>query len=158
MVSDRHDRAAQLADLAHFILSVARDIRIYGRIDPEIIEITLLESLVMNYIERNPGASPSRLCDEVGLRSSNASAVLRSLDAKGMIQRIPDTVDRRSVSLQATPLAARNLEKVRVEWAQLLARYIDATADVVPAIALLRALDECITQTESSPFRDRPCE
>jgi DNA-binding MarR family transcriptional regulator len=103
--------------LAHLVLSVARDIRIYGHFDPEIIVITSLESIVMNHIERNPGTTPSRLCDEIGLRSSNASALLRSLEAKGMIRRIPAPEDRRSVSLQATPLAARNLEKVRAESA-----------------------------------------
>ncbi len=146
MTSKRHDRATQLADLAHFVLSVARDIRIYGRFDPEIIEITLLESLVMNHIERNPGTSPSRLCDEVGLRSSNASALLRSLEAKGMIRRIPDPKDRRAVSLKATPLAARNLKKVLAEWARFLARHVDAKTDVAPTIELLNALDESLTR------------
>ncbi len=156
MTSKRHDRATQLADLAHFVLSVARDIRIYGQLDPDIIEITPLESLVMNHIERNPGTSPSRLCDEVGLRSSNASALLRSLEAKGMIRRIPDPEDRRSVSLQATSLAARNLEKVRSEWARLLARHVDAKTEVAPTIELLNALDESLTRA-GDPVLLRTC-
>ncbi len=147
MTPERHERTAQLADLAHFVLSVARDIRIYGQIDPEIIEITQLESLVMNHVARNPGTSPSRLCDEVVLRSSNASAVLRSLEAKGMIQRIPHPEDRRSVSLQATPLAARNLEKVRAEWARILDRHVEDTSDLASVITLLRALDESFART-----------
>lgn len=150
MKSERLHRATQLADLAHYVLSVARDIRIYGHLDSDIIEITPLESLVMSHVERTPGTSPSRLCDEVGLRSSNASAVLRSLEAKGMIQRIPDAEDRRSVSLQATPLAARNLEKVRSEWARLLAPHVVNAIDLVPAIELLRALDESFTQAGGS--------
>jgi DNA-binding MarR family transcriptional regulator len=157
MTSERHERAAQLADLAHFVLSVARDIHIYGQIDPEIIEITQLESLVLNHVARNPGVSPSRLCDEVGLRSSNASAVLRSLEAKGMIQRIPRREDRRSVSLQATPLAARNLEKVRTEWARILDRYIEDTVDLSSAITLLRALDESFTRTGTPVFPRLGC-
>jgi DNA-binding MarR family transcriptional regulator len=156
MTSKRHDRATQLADLAHFVLSVARDIRIYGQLDPDIIEITPLESLVMNHIERNPGTSPSRLCDEVGLRSSNASALLRSLEAKGMIRRIPDPEDRRSVSLQATSLAARNLERVRSEWARLLARHVDAKTEVAPTIELLNALDESLTRA-GDPVLLRTC-
>ncbi|RLM28254.1 hypothetical protein BIY29_00960 [Brenneria alni] len=152
MTSERHDRATQLADLAHFVLSVARDIRLYGCLDPEIIEITSLESLVMNHIEQSPGTNPSRLCDEVGLRSSNASALLRSLEAKGMIRRIPDPEDRRSVSLQPTPLAVCNLEKVRAEWGQFLARYIDDAVDLAPAIKLLSALDESLTRAGESGF------
>ncbi len=146
MTSKRHDRATQLADLAHFVLSVARDIRIYGHLDPEIIDVTSLESIVMNHIKRYPGTTPSRLCDEVGLRSSNASALLLSLEAKGMIRRIPDPKDHRAVSLQVTPLAARNLKKVRAAWARFLAPHVGEMADVTPTIELLSALDESLTR------------
>jgi hypothetical protein len=46
---------------------------IYGYPGLEIIEITLPESLLMNHIERNPGTSPSRLCNEAGLRTCNSA-------------------------------------------------------------------------------------
>ncbi len=150
MTANGSDRAAQLADLAHFTLSVARDIRLHGHADPAILEVTELESLVMNHIERNPGTSPSRICTEVGLRSSNASAVLRSLEAKGMIQRVPDPDDRRSVSVHATPVAADNLDRVRTEWARLLEQHIDHAADLAMVIELLSALDESLTANAAS--------
>ena len=90
-------------------MSVSRDIRGHGLSDPGIIEITHLESLVMGFLERNPGAGPSTISAQVGLRSSNASAVLRSLEEKGMVRREPDPHDRRSVTVHPTPLAASNL-------------------------------------------------
>lgn len=138
------ERAEQLADFAHAVLSVARDIRIAMRDEAGIVEMTQLESLVMNHVERNPGISPSRISTEVGLRSSNASALLRALERKGMIQRVPDPTDRRSVSVQATPLAARNLARVRAEWAALLAEHVAPAVDLAPAIDLLTKIDESI--------------
>jgi DNA-binding MarR family transcriptional regulator len=150
MASIGPDQAARLADFAHAVLSVARDIRLYGHFDPEIVDMTALESLVMSHIQRSPGISPSRICDEMGLRSSNASAVLRSLEAKGLIRRAPDRTDRRLISVHPTPLAARNLANVRAEWAQLLAGHVDDTAGLVTAIEVLNAADESFTRRADS--------
>lgn len=140
------DRTAQLADLAHLVLSVARDIRLNGHADPEIIEISELESLVMGHIEHHPGVSPSRLCTAVGIRSSNTSAVLRALEAKGLIRRNPDPDDRRAVAVHPTALAEGNLERVRAEWSQLLAQHLDDTVDIEAAIDVLRGIDRSIRQ------------
>ncbi|WOF22836.1 MarR family transcriptional regulator [Microbacterium betulae] len=153
MAASRQDRSAQLADLAHFILSVARDVRLYGHFDPEILEVTELESLVMDHVQRHPGVSPSGICAEVGLRSSNASAVLRSLEERGMIERVPNPADRRSVSVHPTPVAARNLERVRQEWARFLAPHVDDDLDLAPVIALLGSLDESVTRAASPSMR-----
>ena len=145
-----NDRTAQLADLAHFVLSVARDIRLNGHADPEIIEVSELESLVMDYVEHEPGVSPSQICAEVGIRSSNTSAVLRTLEAKGMIRRDPDPDDRRAVMVHPTALAAANLERVRAEWSQFLARHFDDTADIQAAIDVLRTIDRSVRLTAGS--------
>ncbi len=150
MASSRPDRGAQLADLAHFVLSVARDIRLYGHLDSGIIEVTELESLVMNHVQQHPGVSPTGICAEVGLRSSNTSAVLRSLEEKGMIQRIPNPDDRRSVSVHPTPIAASNLEKVREVWAGFLAVHVDESLDLAPVIDALRTLDESVGESAGS--------
>lgn len=141
-------QSEQLADFAHLVLSVARDIRLAGHVDPEIIEVTELESLVMNEIMHNPGISPSDICSGFGLRSSNTSSVLRSLEAKGMIQRKPDPEDRRSVGITATELAAGNLDRVRDEWARILSAHIDESLDLAPAIELLGDLDASLSRID----------
>ncbi len=148
------DGPAQLSDLAHFVLSVARDIRLNGHADPEIIEVTELESLVMDCVEHNPGVSPKQICGEVGIRSSNTSAVLGSLEAKGLIRRDPDPSDRRAIRVHPTSVATRNLEKVRAEWSQFLARHLDSGAEIRAAIDVLRAIDQSITQTASSALEE----
>lgn len=100
------------------------------------------------------GVRPTRLCAEIGLRSSNASAVLRTLEDKGMIERIPSQEDRRSVSVHPTPLAARNLERVGGEWARFLAPHVDEELDLAPVIDLLGALHRSVTQA-AGPLRWR---
>lgn len=146
MTSSGSDLETRLADFAHAVLSVARDIRLRRHPDPEIVEMTALESLVMIHVQGSPGISPSRICAEVGLRSSNASAVLRSLEAKGLVRRDPDPTDRRSVSVHPTPLAARNFANVRAEWARILAGHVADTPDLVTAIEVLNAADESLTR------------
>ncbi len=144
------DRPAQLADLAHLVLSVARDIRLNGHADPGIIEVSELESLVMDHIEHHPGVSPTQICAAVGIRSSNTSAVLRTLEAKGLVRRDPDPDDRRAVMVHPTDLAAGNLERVRAEWSQFLARHLDDAADLGAAIEVLGGIDRSISQAEAS--------
>lgn len=141
------ERDEQLADLAHLVLSVGRDIRLYGHPAIEIIEITELESLVMNHVQRHPGVSPTRICTEVGLRSSNTSAVLRSLAEKGMIERRPNPDDRRSISVHPTAIAAENLRRVRDMWTRFLAPHVDGGFDVAPAVELLRAVENSVAAT-----------
>ncbi len=144
------DRAAQLADLAHFVLSVARDIRLNGHDDPEVVEVSELESLVMDHVTRHPGVSPSRICTAVGIRSSNTSAVLRSLEAKGMIRRDPDPADRRAVRVHSTEAAARNLATVRLEWSRFLASHVDDSDALETVVDLLRRIDESISRDSVS--------
>lgn len=139
------NRGEQLADLAHLVLSVARDIKMAGRVNSSIIEVTELESLVMGCVQGNPGIGPSKIRARIGLRSSNVSPVLRSLERKGMIERIPDPRDRRATGIYPTPLARQNLAKVRAQWAALLDDYVDTGTDIAPTIDLLHVINEAIT-------------
>ncbi len=139
------ERESQLADFAHLVLSVARDIRLGTHVGSEVIEVSGLESLVMDYIEHNPGVSPTRICAEIGLRSSNTSAVLRSLEVKNLIRREPDPDDGRSVRVHPTDVSACNVERVRAQWSRLLAPHVDSSTDISAAIDVLRRVDCSIT-------------
>ncbi|WP_461472939.1 MarR family transcriptional regulator [Microbacterium sp. HJ5] len=57
---------------------------------------------------------------ELGVRSGNTSAVLKSLESKGLLRRLKDATDGRAVRIEPTPTAAANLAKLRAEWARLL--------------------------------------
>jgi DNA-binding MarR family transcriptional regulator len=142
-------RTERLGDLAQFVLSVGRDIRLGLRYSADIIEVSELESLVISHLQLNPGISPSRLGAEIGLRSSNVSEILRALAGRGMIERVPDPTDRRFVSVQLTPLAVENLARVRAEWAAFLAAHVDETTELDAAIGVLEAIDTSVTRSGS---------
>ena len=130
-----------LATLAETILAVGRKIHVQELDDPDVVRLINLESLVMRHIDLYPGISPTALSRDLGLRSSNTSAALRSLEGKGLIARRGDTSDRRAVHLDPTPLARTNLKRVRAAWARLLEPLVPADLDLTSALAVLSALD-----------------
>lgn len=134
-----------LADLADVLISVARKIAVRADEDPGFVTLTPLESLVMRHIDKHPGITPSRIAAAVGLRTSNASTALRSLEAKGFITREPDPGDRRAVHIHPTPLAADNLQRVRQVWHTLLAPHLADPAATASAVDFLTALDDSLT-------------
>lgn len=148
MESNTSKRETELADLAHYVLCVARDIFLFThQQEKDLIEITRLESLVMSRVERKPDITPSQLGNEIGIRSSNLSTIIRVLEKKGLIQRLPDLNDRRSVVLRVTPLASNNLNNARKKWASFLGQHIDESVDLESMINFLRELDDSVTET-----------
>lgn len=136
---------SDITDLAGVLISVARKIAVRTDEDPGSVTLTPLESLVMRHIDKHPGITPSRVATDIGLKTSNASAALRSLEAKGFITREPDPCDRRTVHIHPTPLAADNLQRVRRVWHSLLAPHLSDPAATAEAVAFLTRLDDSLT-------------
>ncbi len=129
-------------DIADRILAIARQIR-HADADAN-PPITSLESSVMRYIDRNPGASAKAAAEASLLTSSNFSRALRSLETKGFIRRETDPTDARSIRLYPTRKAADNLVALHERWGALLdgalpastaAQVADALADLEAALA-----------------------
>jgi DNA-binding MarR family transcriptional regulator len=142
---------ADSADLADLILRVARRIQALEVRESGGVALTHLEAMVMSRIDDEPGVTPKTLGTELGLRSSNTSAALRSLEGKGLITRIPDAADGRVTRIHPTTLAAENLAQVRQVWRRALAPALgegrdgDAagaadTADVAAAMRVLERI------------------
>lgn len=147
MTERRASEIDQLADLAEAMLSVARRLTMAGSPDSSVIQLSPLEALVMRHIDRNPGTTPSRLAAHLALRSSNASAALRELEAKGLISRTVDPDDARGVRIEPTPAARENLERKRLEWASVLAPHVGAASGLAAAVALLNDIDQGLDQS-----------
>lgn len=61
--------------------------------------------LIVSAIDRLGGnATPSAMGRAEAMRSSQMAAVLRDLDASGLIERLPDAADRRITRLRLSPL------------------------------------------------------
>lgn len=133
--------AEQAADLADLILSIARRIQAKETHFTDVIRLSNLDSLVMRHIDRHPGSRPSTIASDLGIRSANMSAALRSLEAKGLIRRDPDPLDGRGVIVHPTSVAAENLRRLRTQWAEVMP---PATPDLDTLVAALTFLDETL--------------
>jgi len=135
---------ATWGELAEVILRVARELDPHGESAPDIIALTGTERLVMRWIDRHPGTSPSTTADATALRRSNVSAAVRELERKGMIERRARSDDGRHVQLFATDLAIENIARLRAWWTARLQEALPGLDDdeVDAALSLLRRLDE----------------
>jgi DNA-binding MarR family transcriptional regulator len=96
----------------------------------------------MRYLFPHPGALPSQVALATGLQRSNLSTVLRGLEEKGLIERVADPDDGRSIRIHPTSKAIGNYELVRREWASAVAAAVDGDLDVdaaLPVLASVRA-------------------
>jgi DNA-binding MarR family transcriptional regulator len=127
----------QWAEFADHVLEIAREIQVRGYTSPEAVSLTPSEGTVMRYLFPHPGALPSQVAFATGLQRSNLSTVLRGLEQKGLIERLADPEDGRSVRIHPTQKAIRNYALVRREWASAVAAAVDGEPDVEAALALL---------------------
>ncbi|GMA36920.1 MarR family winged helix-turn-helix transcriptional regulator [Demequina litorisediminis] len=139
-------RADHLADIATAAISVARKIQGEPFDDPEIIPLVHLDRIVLRHIHRYPGIHPSALAADLGLQPSNASTAIRSLTAKGMVDKTKDPADKRAVRLHTTDLGESVTARVRRAWADLLDPLIAADDDAVRLARLLVDLDDALNR------------
>lgn len=128
-----------LFEVADRILAVARQIRFADAAAHE--SITPLETSVMRFIDKNPGASAKAAAEASLLTASNFSRALRSLESRGFVRRETDPADGRSVRLYPTDRAAENLNDLRARWTALLTGTI-SSVQAEQLAALLAQLEE----------------
>jgi len=98
----------------------------------------------MRQIDAHPGISPSRLAAVVGLKSSNASAALRQLEAKGFLRRCVDPGDGRAITIRPTQLAQDGLAVKREVWGRALQPYVGDRGALADTVAMLARMDEML--------------
>ena len=113
----KDDEVSRLFDLADLIFAIGRQIRPSHDLSTEMC--ASVESIVLRFIDRNPGTSTRVAAEATLLPSSNFSRVLRGLEKK-LVRRDIDPHDSRSVRLYPTARARENLQHLREEWSQTL--------------------------------------
>jgi len=139
-------RLDQWADFADLVLEIAREIQFRGYASPEAVQLVPSEGTVMRYLLKHPGALPSQVALATGLQRTNLSTVLRGLEEKKLIERIPSPDDGRSVRIYPTPRVLRNYSIVRQEWASWVASASDDDPAVENALPLLQKVHEGLVQ------------
>ena len=157
------DRVNQLAMLADTVVRLARRIQVIDM--PDDVEfLSNLETIVMNRIDDAPGITPKRLAEELNLKSSNTSAALRQLEAKGLVDRRPDPTDGRGACIFPTAFAEQNLNRVRKVLGSRLNEVLarpDAGAapvtgaDLAVTLDVLRVLNDGMELPPESPAPGR---
>lgn len=84
--------------------------------DSQIEPLSRIERLVVEYIRRFPGASPSELGRELTLKGSNTSAVISGLVKKNQLRRESDPNDGRGTLLFLTEAGEDAVQRVHREW------------------------------------------
>ncbi|WP_420369517.1 MarR family winged helix-turn-helix transcriptional regulator [Curtobacterium sp. L1-20] len=131
-----------LAELADVVLRIAREVDPNGARLPEVVPLTGTEALVMRWVDRNPGSTPSAVADATALKRSNTSVALGSLVAKGMVERRPHPEDARTVQLFSTPLAGQSIARLHAHWSGVLRSALAGDErDVDATVALLTRID-----------------
>lgn len=95
-------------------------------------EVTSVQFGVLNLLHRAPGASQRELCDGLDLDRSTIADIVARLQARGLIERIRDTKDRRRNILHLS-------ERGEAEWHALIPR--------------VRRVDHILTDTLSATDR-----
>ncbi|GAA3880476.1 hypothetical protein GCM10022381_23420 [Leifsonia kafniensis] len=127
-----------MADLADTILMIAKKLALRGQDQRVIVPLTGTEVQVVREVERHPRSTPTEIAAATGLRRSNVSAAIRTLEAQGMVTRVQAADDARSVELIATDFAVENMERIRALWVSRLRAVPEA--DLAAATAALGAL------------------
>lgn len=137
------DEVSRLFDLADLIFAVARLIRPPHDRSTEMC--TPVESIVMRFIDRDPGTSARAAAEATQLPSSNLSRVLRGLEKKGLVRREIDTHDSRCIHIYPTVRALENLQHLREAWSQTLAGIVDDPETIDRVNHTLRRIEKELT-------------
>ena len=97
----------------------------------------------MRWVHRNPGCTPSAVAQANGLQRSNISTALRSLTAKGLIERRRDGTDSRQISLDVTDTAREGIAGLYATWSQIMGDALgDRTRQADTAVEVLGLIEE----------------
>lgn len=107
--------------------------------------LPLSELEVMRLLVRRPGLNVGDVAKELGLHGPNASAAVRSLAARGLLERRRDPSDGRVTRLLPTRLAIATRDRREDAWAAALRDTLarledDDAAALLAAAPALRAL------------------
>lgn len=113
--------ARELAVVLHdLVWLLPRTLDAEVALDPDLDQLPASELGVMRLLVRRPELTVSAVARELGLQRTNASAAVRSLIVRGLLERVRDGRDGRVARLRPTAAAIANRDRRERAWAQVL--------------------------------------
>jgi DNA-binding MarR family transcriptional regulator len=112
---------ALLAELGDVVVTLARHLQHEAHDAEGVVPLTGTEIVVLRWVDRHPGTTPTAVAEATGLRRSNLSAAVRSLVRAQMLVKEPDPQDSRLVHLRPTARAHDSSDRLRALWGGALA-------------------------------------
>jgi DNA-binding MarR family transcriptional regulator len=120
MPTHQQSTDVQLATFADVILELAHQLDLRKPELRDVVPLTGTEMAVIRQIHRTPHSTPSQVADATGLRRSNVSIAVRTLEARGLVVRTEVPGNAKSVLLVPTKLAIESINSIHAYWASLL--------------------------------------
>ena len=111
----------QAEAITRFLPKLARGMFTIDENDPGMV-IPVAQMRVCSILREGP-RSMSALCNELGISHSAITQIADRLERSGMVERVPETADRRAKSLQLTPHC---MEVMRLRAEKRLKRVLEA--------------------------------
>lgn len=139
--------AQELRDVAGALRTVVWSLRRYGERQAGLEQLPHSEFDVIRTVSNHAGITVSELARRLGLQSSNVSTTVRRLVERGLVERIPDEHDRRTIRLHPTSEAAQHKKLIDAVWVEGVRRQLsqfteDEARLLVQAAPLIRKLAE----------------
>jgi DNA-binding MarR family transcriptional regulator len=107
-------------------------------------DITHMESKVLGYFGRHPGATQSELSQHSGRDKAQLARLIKGLRERGLLDAQADEADRRSVALSLTPDGQAVLRTLQQQARKLNARAVSgfSTTEQRQLLALLQRVTD----------------
>jgi DNA-binding MarR family transcriptional regulator len=118
-------------------------------------DLTPMQYALLQAAAAEPGLDQITLAGLVALDRSNAARLCAGLEARGLLERAPDPLDRRARRLALTPAGAALLRAAEPAVAQVQAALLAplAEAERAPFIAALAAIAAAHNGASRAPLR-----
>ena len=145
--------------LAEGIARLRRALRRGARVADPGNTLAVAQLELLTALAEHPGARPGQLARRLNMRPNTVTTIVNALTARGMLDRVAASGDRRAVELTATEAGreavlawqATNAAVLHLALSTLPARQRRALAAAVPALdALASAIDRLADASDSS--------
>jgi len=135
----------EIRDIAATVREVVWSLRRFGERQSGLDPLPHSEFEVIRTVSDNPSITVSEVAKALGLQASNVSTTVRRLADRGLIERLPDEHDRRSIRLRLTARADKHKKLIESVWVDGVGDQLSRMSDddvklLVKAAPLFRRL------------------